>query len=155
NKYVTRPAAKYMFAAGEEFADMRIYRADTAKATELKVWEDPDPEGVYVLGVDPAYGENENNCRSSIEVFRCYGDGLDQVAEYAWPLITTRHLAWALAAILGWYGGSPRAEARYILELNGPGTATFNSIRDLKMSIERAQYLQTSLQEKGLTDVFK
>ncbi len=155
NNYVQRPKARYMFQAGEEFFDMKIYRADTLKATELKVWEEPQPDSEYVLGVDPAYGENENNCRSAIEIFRCYADGLDQVAEYAWPLITTRHLAWALAALLGWYGGHPRSSARYILELNGPGTATFNALKDLRYTVENATYLKTKFEEKGLENIFQ
>jgi hypothetical protein len=68
--------------------------------------------------------------------------------------MTTRHLAWVLAALLGWYGGN-RNEARYILELNGPGEATFNEIRSLKFQIEHAKHLQTALEQKGLLDVFK
>jgi hypothetical protein len=144
-----------MFIAGEEFADMKIYRSENPRSTELKVWEDPHPEGVYVFGVDPAYGENENSCNSAIQIYRCYADGLDQVAEYAWPLQTTRHLAWTLAAILGWYGASPRAECRYILELNGPGTAVYNEIKALKFYIDNASYLHKPLEERGLMDVFK
>jgi hypothetical protein len=155
NKYVQRKSTNYMFMPGEEFHAMRIYRADNPRSIELKVWEEPHPEGIYVLGIDPAYGENEDNCRSAIQVLRCYADGLDQVAEYAWPLMTTRHLAWVLAAILGWYGGSPRAEARYILELNGPGTATFNEVRNLKFQIDNAEYMRRDIAEKGLEDVFR
>ena len=155
NKHVSKKFKSYMFLAGEEFADMKIYRSENPRSTELKVWEEPAPEGVYVFGVDPAYGENENNCNSAIQVLRCYADGVDQVAEYAWPLQTTRHLAWTLAAMLGWYGASPRAECRYILELNGPGTAVYNEIKSLKFYIENATYIQKPLEERGLMDIFK
>ncbi len=155
NRYVNHKYKSYMFMSGEEFSDMRIYRADTPRSTELKVWEQPDPEGVYVFGVDPAYGENEDNCNSAIQILRCYADGLDQVAEYAWPLQTTRHLAWTLASLLGWYGASPRAECRYILELNGPGTAVYNEIKALKFYIENAEHIQKPLEERGLMDLFK
>jgi hypothetical protein len=155
NKHVSRKYTPYMFLVGEEFADMKIYQADNPRSTELKVWEPPDPEGVYVFGVDPAYGENENNCNSAIQILRCYADGLDQVAEYAWPLQTTRHLAWTLAALLGWYGASPRSECRYILELNGPGTAVFNEIKALKFYIDNATFVRPSLEERGLMDIFK
>lgn len=154
NTHASRKFSTYMFMAGEEFTDMRIYKAENTRSIELKVWEDPDPEGVYVLGIDPAFGENENNCRSSIQIMRCYADGLDQVAEYAWPLINTRQFAWAIAALLGWYGAG-RAEARYILELNGPGTAVFNEIRSLKFQIDNATYQRKDFEDKGLQDVFK
>lgn len=156
NRHVNNKCKRFMFVCGEEFADMRIYRADNSRSTELKVWEEPVQDAVYVLGVDPAFGENEKNCNSAIQVLRCYADGVDQVAEYAWPLITTRHLAWALAALLGWYGAG-RSEARYILELNGPGEATFNAIKELRLQIDSARFssTNTSLEERGLLDVFK
>lgn len=152
-KHVSHKFKGYMFWAGAEFTDMRVYPAENMRMTELKVWEEPDPEGVYVLGADPAYGENENNDRSALQVLRCYADGIDQVAEYAWPLITTYQLAWVIASLLGWYGGG-RAEIRYILELNGPGSAVFNELKNLKAKIDNARGVR-EVQEKGLADVFK
>jgi hypothetical protein len=154
NKYASRKYKSYMFIAGEEFADMKIYKSENPRSTELKVWEEPATEGVYVFGVDPAWGENENNCNSCIQVLRCYADGVDQVAEYAWPLQTTRHLAWTLAALLGWYGASPRAECRYILELNGPGTSVFLEIKALRYYIDNT-IVKQPLEERGLMDIFR
>lgn len=154
NKWVSPKFTTWMFGTGVEFVDMKIYKAANARSVELKVWEEPDPEGVYVLGIDPAFGENENNCRSAIQVLRCYADGCDQVAEYAWPLVNTRQLAWVIAALLAWYGAN-RAEARYILELNGPGGAVFNELRSLKHQIESVSYIDKQVQEQGLKDVFR
>jgi hypothetical protein len=153
NKHVSDDFQTYMYHCGAEFADMRIYKADNVKSVELKVWEEPDHDGVYVIGIDPAYGENEHNCRSSIEVLRCYADGIDQVAEYAWPLVTTRQLSWAIASLLGWYGAG-RGQVRYILELNGPGQAVLNSLKDLKFQIENG-YQFEKLDAKGLRDIFR
>lgn len=152
-KHVSNKFKGYMFWAGAEFADMRVYEAENLRMTELKVWEEPDHEGMYVLGADPAYGENVNNDRSALQVFRCYADGLNQVAEYAWPLITTYQLAWVIAGLLGWYGQG-RAEIRYILELNGPGMAVFNELRVLKQKID-AMRSTPAIQEKGLADLFR
>lgn len=152
NKYVSDKFKKYMYIAGAEFVDMKIYPAATPKQTDLKVWEEPDPDGSYVLGIDPAFGENEHNNRSSIEILRCYADGIDQVAEYASPLINTQQLAWVIASLLGWYGFG-RAEARYILELNGPGTAVFNEIKQLRFKLDNAYY--PNIEEKGVRDVFR
>lgn len=155
-KYVSHKFKTYMYLAGAEFHDMRIYPAANAKSVELKVWDEPDPsdDAVYTIGIDPAYGENENNCRSSIQVLRCYADGVDQVAEYAWPLITTYQLAWVIASLVGWYGQG-RNEVRYILELNGPGTAVFNELRSLKSKIDSASYTVKELEERGLRDIFR
>jgi hypothetical protein len=152
-EHVSNKYKGYMFWAGAEFTDMRVYPAENMRMTELKVWEEPDPDGSYVMAVDPAFGENEENDRSSIQILRCYADGVDQVAEYAWPLVTTYQLAWVVASLLGWYGQA-RAEVRYILELNGPGTAVFNELKNLRMKIDAARH-QPIVQDKGLADIFR
>jgi hypothetical protein len=157
NNYVTSKCDKYMFLGGVEFTDMRVNRAEHYSQVELKVWEEPEDHASYVMGIDPAYGENEHNCRSSIEIFKCYADGLDQVAEYAWPLTTTRHLSWIIAALLGWYGGgrngSGRAEIGYMLELNGPGMSVFDELKSLRRRIEQG-YQREKIEEQGLRNVF-
>lgn len=154
NKWVDKKPQRFMFMQGEEFYDMRIYPAQNYKSTELRVWEEPQRNATYVVGVDPAYGENDKNCNSAIQVLRCYADGVDQVAEYAWPLITTRHMAWALLALMAWYGQEGN-EVRYILELNGPGEAVFNEIKSLKYHIENAKWMANPLAERGLGDIFR
>src|SRR6202012_4993752 len=108
------------------------YKARNAKEVQLKVWEEPQTQAVYVLAVDPAYGRNEANDRSAIQVMRCYADGMDQVAEYAWPLITTKQLAWVIAVIGGWFGSPEGSEVQLIIELNGPGQAVVDELNDLK-----------------------
>lgn len=152
-KFVDRPKNVYFYEAGQEFFDMRVYPSSSSKMTQLKVWEEPENESTYVIAVDPAYGENEHNCRSAIQVFKCYADGLDQVAEYAWPLITTQQLAWVLASLMGWYGYGNN-EVRYILELNGPGGAVFNELRSLRSKIDSG-YRYKEFDERNLRDVFR
>jgi hypothetical protein len=153
NNYVKHKAKTYMFLAGDNFVDMRVYPAQNMRSVELKVWEEPVNGAQYVMGVDPAFGENENNDRSSIFIGRCYADGIDQVAEYAWPLITTRQFAWVIASLLGWYGGA--GEISYILEINGPGSAVFNELRSLKFQIENDRSARRTLEDSGLLSVFK
>lgn len=154
NEYVAKEKWRYFYSAGVEFVDMRIYPARTYKEIHLKVWEEPDPEGVYCLAIDPAFGENENNDRSSIQVVKCYADGIDQVAEYASPLITTKQLAWAAVSLMGWYGGGQKSEIRYILELNGPGQGVFDELRSLKHQIE-SNYQRAEYEAQGLENVFR
>ena len=153
NKFVNNKFKNYWFMAGDEFINMRAYKARTIKESELKVWEEPEVGGCYVVGIDPAFGENEKNDRSSIQVLRCYADGVDQVAEYSSPLVTTRHLAWVLAAIMGWYGEGTN-QVYPIMELNGPGNAVFNALKDLQVYLRIGHHMQ-QVQEKGLTDIFK
>ena len=153
-RFVSDKFKNFWFMAGEEFIHMNVYKARTIKESEFKVWEEPETSGAsYVVGVDPAFGENEKNDRSSIQVLRCYADGADQVAEYASPLVTTRHLAWVLSSILGWYGNGDN-EVRYIMELNGPGNAVFNGLKDLQVYLRQGHQMR-EVQEKGLTDIFR
>lgn len=145
----------YFYSVGQEFVDTHIIKAPNAKMAELKVWEEPDPDGYYVIGCDPAFGENELNDRSSIHIDRCYADGLDQVAEYSSPMVRTEQLAWILASLMGWYGSGPNSQVKYALELNGPGTAVFTELRSLRHQIESHSYLDNQIQERGLKDIFR
>jgi hypothetical protein len=144
----------YMYIVLDEFVYTQILKAPNAKMVELKVWDGPAAnDGVYVIGCDPAFGTSESNARSCIQVCRCYADGIDQVAEYAWPLITAQHLAWAVASLLGWYG-SNNSTVQYALELNGPGMAVFTALKSLKFQLENGQQSK-EVKEKGLQDVFR
>ena len=152
-KTVQRKYQTYQFIAGTEFIDMKVVRAVNAKSVELKIFEEPDPNGYYVLGIDPAFGENELNDRSSIQVLRGYADGVDQVAEFASPLINTRQFARVIAALLGYYGAD-NATVKYALELNGPGMAVYNEIRSLKNQID-VGYRASDYEAKGLRAIFR
>lgn len=154
HSHVSRDFKGYLFTPGAEFRHMMVHRARNIKETDLKIWEEPDPNGVYCFAVDPAFGENENNDRSSIQIGRCYSDGIDQVGEYASPFPTPQQLAWILASLMGWYGSSDKSECRYILELNGPGSAVFNEIRNLRQQLD-AGYHRAELEEKGLRRIFQ
>ena len=155
NSFVNPNFKAFMYSCGAEFSNTIILKAPTVKMSELKVWEEPDPDGVYVMGVDPAFGENETNDRSSIQVCRCYANGIDQVAEYASPLIKTDQLAYVIASLMGWYARGPNSQIKYALELNGPGTAVFQSLRSLRHQLESHSYLDSIVQEQGLKDVFR
>ena len=155
HKDVSPKFNSYFYSVGQEFVDTHIIKAPNAKMAELKVWEEPDPDGYYCLGIDPAFGENELNDRSCIQVGRCYADGIDQVAEYASPMVRTEQLAWVIASLMGWYGSGTNAQVKYALELNGPGTAVFSELRSLKHQIESRSYLDNQVQERGLKDVFR
>lgn len=152
DKWVSNKFTPYMFLGGNEFSDMKVYRAETTRMIELKVWEPPQPESVYVLSADPAFGENENNDRSSLQVLRCYADGVDQVAEYAYAMISTKHLAHAMAGIMAWYGNEPMSEIFYILEINGPGGAVLQELKSLKFQIENGY---APMEEQGIRNIFR
>jgi hypothetical protein len=155
NNYVTTDFNSYFYSVGAEFVNTIVIKAPTSKMAELKVWEQPDPDAWYAFGVDPAFGENEANDRSSISILRCYADGIDQVAEYASPLVRTQQLAWVLASLMGWYGAGANSRVYYALELNGPGMPVFDELRSLKRQIEMNSYMDKQVEEQGLKNVFR
>lgn len=129
----------YMFMAGFEFIDLKCIRSPSPRTIQLKVWEPPVEDSVYIIGCDPAYGINENNDRSCVQVLRAFSDGIDQVAEYAWPLIDSQQLAWVMAALEAWYAGQSSRIYR-ILELNGPGASTYKELQSLKSKLQLDYY---------------
>jgi hypothetical protein len=151
-KFVQRKFTPYMFLGGSEFSDMKVYKAETTRNIELKVWEPPVPEAVYIVSIDPAFGENELNDRSSLQVLRCYADGVDQAAEYAYTMISTKHFAHVAAGIMAWYGNEPLSEVFYILEINGPGGAVLQELKSLKFQIENGY---APMEEQGLRNIFR
>jgi hypothetical protein len=152
NRNVSKDYKTYMFNCGIEFTDMRVYKPPNNKSIELKVWEPPQQESVYVIAADPAFGSHEDNDRSAIQVLRCYADGCDQVAEYAWPLIGTRPFGWVMLALAGWYA-KEQSDVYLIVELNGPGGAVWDEIVATRQHIN-AGYQPHEMEDKGLSNIF-
>lgn len=102
----------------------------------LRVWEDPQPKGVYVIGCDPAWGRNDWGDRSAISVWRCFADKLVQVAEYADADVDTRQAAWVLAHLAGAY-----KNCRINIELTGgPGMAIMTEFEHLRDRMRADMY---------------
>ena len=152
-QHVRHKFATYSFYHGDEFIDIKVEKARNSKSIELKVWEDPVEDSVYVVTADPAFGHNENNDRSAVQVCRCYSDGIEQVAEYAWPLITTDQFAHVILAIAAWYAGE-RSEVYLMVELNGPGDAVWREIKETIKRV-RAPGFAARMRERGLGDIFR
>jgi hypothetical protein len=93
----------------------------------LKIWEEPVDNAYYVIGADPAYGSSDWADRFCLQVYRAYADGLEQVAEFATSELNTYQFAWVIAHLAGAYKNSTLN-----LEVNGPGQAVINELRNLK-----------------------
>jgi hypothetical protein len=115
---------RYIF--GQLFQDTEVIPS-TERLGTLKIWEEPIDTAYYVIGADPAYGSSDWADRFCIQVFRCYADGLDQVAEFATSEMNTYQFAWVIAHLAGAYKNSTLN-----LEVNGPGQSVINEIRNLK-----------------------
>ena len=116
----------YRYIFGQLFQDTEVVRS-TERLGTLKVWEEPVDTAYYVIGADPAYGSSDWADRFCIQVFRVYADGMDQVAEFATSEMNTYQFAWVIAHLAGAYKNSTLN-----LEVNGPGQAVVNEIRNLK-----------------------
>ena len=116
----------YRFSMGANFQDTTLIQSTERLAT-LKIWEEPVANAYYVIGADPAYGSSDWADRFCIQVYRCYADGMDQVAEFATSELNTFQFAWVICYLAGAYGNS-----LLNLEVNGPGQAVINEMRNLR-----------------------
>lgn len=153
NANVSKDFKTFMFAPGIEFTDLRVFKPPNARSVELKLWEEPQEDCTYVVSADPAFGSNEDNDRSAIQVLRCYADGCDQVAEYAWPLVSTRAFAWVILALAAYFAKEAGSEVYLLVELNGPGMAVWDEIDSTRRHIN-AGYQPREMEDKGLANIF-
>lgn len=116
----------YRYVMGATFVDTEVIKSQERLAT-LKIWEEPVDTGYYVIGADPAYGSSDWADRFCISVYRCYADGMEQVAEFATSELNTYQFAWVISHLAGAYRNSTLN-----LEVNGPGQAVLNELRNLK-----------------------
>lgn len=125
------PYKGYRYHIGDEFVDTEIEQVQNQDLVDLRIWEDPHPNGVYAIGVDPAYGSSELADRHVITVWRCYSDKSVQVAEYATSQPETYKIAWILSHLAGSY-----RNCNINLEITGPGGAIPQEMRTLRMMLE-------------------
>lgn len=121
-----RAPEHYRIVLGQHFHEMEVVDANPTHST-LKIWSHPKKGRYYVLGADPAWGSSEWADRHCVQVYECFADGLDQVAEYCTSDGNTEHFAWIALYLAGAY-----AESLINLELNGPGMAVWQAIQTLK-----------------------
>lgn len=125
------PYKGYKYILGNDFWSVVcecIFDENRKDEITLRVWEEPDDDGTYVIGCDPAHGRDELNDRHCISVFRCFGDKIVQVAEYADNETGTRQAAWVLAHLAGAYKNCVvNVEAA-----PGPGGVIMNELENLR-----------------------
>jgi hypothetical protein len=139
----------YRYYMGDDFNATMIEPVNAYRHAQLKVWEEPEPSGVYIIGADPAYGSSDTSDRYCVQVLRAYADGLDQVAEYCVRDCMTYQFAWVIAQLAGWY-----VSARLILEINGPGEAVMNAFRELEQMTANGMMLDDA-DHKGARNMFR
>lgn len=121
---------KYLFS--DRFLSSRIEQTRDPDEVTLRVWEPPQADGVYAIGIDPSGGGGEEADDHAIEVLRCYADRVVQVAEYQSNGPLTYQLAWVLAHLAGSYRNHIAN-----LEITGVGAAVMPEVRNLRQLAER------------------
>lgn len=144
----------YKFVPGTDFVTTEIYPAKMWRDVDIKVWEEPVHDAVYVVSADPAFGHNPKSNYSAVEVGRCYADQIEQVAEFTSTNTLTHQLAYLLWALVGWYGSPPGSQVLTIIEINGPGESVWREYNMTRQVVQNG-YLRVPAREKGLTDVFQ
>ena len=142
------PLKAFRYHMGENFLATQIEQLEETKDADLRIWEEPHPNGVYVMGIDPAFGRNDFKDRHAIEVYRCYADKLVQVAEYATDVPETYQITWVMAHLAGAY-----KNCILNLEVTGPGFAVMQELRHLRQLLDTG-YLRGVASNMDLLDVF-
>lgn len=120
----------YKYVMGNDFWSVvcePIYDENRKEEIVLRVWEEPVEGAMYAIGCDAAWGRGEDKDKHCISVFRCFGDKLLQVAEYADNAIDTRQAAWVLAHLAGAYKNTLVNP-----EISGPGAVIITELENLR-----------------------
>lgn len=134
----------YRFRFTDDFMETSAEET-TEKLADLTVWEENDMSAVYSIGADPAFGSSDWADRFVVQVWRCYADRFEQVAEFCTADLNTYTFAWVLCYLAGYYRNS-----MINLEINGPGSAVQAEINNLR---RRQGMLSGRPEGRALTDV--
>lgn len=113
----------------DETASQGITEVDPHGAM-LRVWEEPDPAGVYVVAGHPQYASSEHAREYVCQVYRVWPDKMLQVAEYIHPVGAMYQFAWVCLHLAGAY--RTFIPAYFILEVAGTGRAVLAQIQLLE-----------------------
>ena len=126
------PYKGYKYNFEDAFLGSTIVQTTKREEVMLRVWEPPEPQGIYVIGGDPSGGGGGDANDHAIEVFRCYADRLVQVAEFQSNKPLTYQFAWVLAHLAGAY-----KDHLANIEVTGVGAAVLPEVRNLRQLAER------------------
>ena len=126
------PYKGYKYIFEDQFLGSKIEQVTDRNDAMLKVWEPPEPNGVYCIGIDPSGGGGGDSDDHAIQVLRCYADRVVQVAEFRTNRPLTYQLAWVLAHLAGAY-----RDHIANLEVTGVGAAVLPEVRNLRQLAER------------------
>lgn len=142
----------YRYEVDGDFFSFRMEELEFSQSNlelvELKVWQEPEKGGKYVIGFDPAYGRTEHKDGHAITVWRCFADKLVEVAEYVTDDVDLKYASWVLFHLCAAYG-----DVMANVELTGPGRevmSEFDHLRQLlDVSMNRPKIEERQWQDAG------
>jgi hypothetical protein len=124
----------FRYQMTRRWEDTQVVQVRNAIAADLKIWEHSSRFGYYVVACDPAYGSSDDADNFVIQVWRCFAEGMTQVAEFASRELSYYQCAWIIAHLAGFYG---KKDVRVIIEINGAGKAVFRELGQLRFDLLR------------------
>lgn len=141
------PFKGWRYELGTTFMDTKLVPVADPDEADLRVYEEPSPNGVYAIGVDPSYARSSLSDFHAIQVLRCYADRAVQVAEYCTRRTETYQIAWVLAHLAGCY-----RNCIVNLEITGPGAAVMSELRALRQTIDMGPQAAEA-EERGMRGI--
>lgn len=142
------PLVAYRYHMGQNFSATELEELDSTKEADLRIWQEPHPNGVYVMGFDTAYGREDKD-RHCIAINRCFADRIVQVAEFCTGVPETYQATWAMAHLAGCY-----RNVIINLEVNGPGFAVMDELRHLRQLLDNRMIPGLSESTGNIEDIF-
>src|SRR3990167_758573 len=119
----------YTYEWGPTLDESRVKAAGLTTAL-LRVWEEPQPDGVYVLSAHPSRSSSPGAAQFVCQAWRAWPDHLGQVAEYAAEQGAMYQFAWVIGHLGGAY--RPVLPPYLILEVNTTGLHVLNELQRLE-----------------------
>ena len=141
------PYKGYKYIFEDKFLSSRIEQTTDRDEVMLRVWEPPDPRGIYAIGIDPSGGGGDEANDHALQVLRCYADRIVQVAEFQSNRPLTYQLAWVLCHLAGAY-----RDHMANLEITGIGAAVMPEVRNIRHLAERGM-LQADITGNRILDM--
>lgn len=142
-----RQLMPYKYQLGYDWRDTKLIPSSPARA-DLRIWEEANPIGRYIVSCDPAYGSSDEADRTAISVVRAYADRCVQVAEFCSPIVSTSQCAWILAHLCGYYGN-----VRMIMEIQGPGQVVDKELDTLRRTTHQMFAPEDKLLRNALSGI--
>lgn len=101
------------------------------EVADVRVWEEADPEGVYIVSAHPARSSHPNATLNVAYVWRAFRETLVQVAEFVSDDVEMYRFAWALSHLGGAYR-TKRGPSFLLVEVQMSGVYVWRQLEAMR-----------------------